>query len=144
MAEGAMKLEQEQLEQIGSYVRTHIAEWLPANAGRIDSDALARIEVDIAHVKEEVKANRVILEKHIEFTDKRFESLQHTMDKRFEDLYHNMDKRFEQVDSRFESMQHNMDRRFDELHRSIRNGQWFIGMLVTFVMTASTAVQILL
>ncbi len=186
MAESAMKLEPEQLEQIGSYVKSHIAEWLPSGLVRVDSDALARIEVDIARVKEEVKANRVILEKHIEFTasrfeqvDKRFEDLQHNMekrfeqiDKRFEDLQHNMEKRFEQIDkrfeqvdsrfesmqhnmdkrfesmqhnmdARFESMQHNMDRRFDELHRSIRNGQWFIGLLVTFVMAASTAVQIL-
>ena len=78
--------------------------------------------MEVARVQEEVRANRAVLERHIEFTE----------------------KRFEQVDKRFESMQHNMDKRFDDLHRSIRNSQWFIGLLVMFVMAASTAFQILL
>ncbi|MFP4511193.1 MAG: hypothetical protein ACLFNQ_13810, partial [Spirochaetaceae bacterium] len=70
----------------------------------------------------------------------RFES----MDKRFELLQHTMDKRFEAMDQRFESLQHNMDKRFDDVTRTIRHGQWFIGLLVTFVMAASAAAQILL
>ncbi len=162
MADYAMELRSEHLEQIGTYVRSHLAEWLPPQPAVASAESVQSLHVEIVRVQEEVRANRSILEKHIEFTekrfeqvdkrfdevihsmDKRFEAVQHNMDKRFESMQHNMDKRFEQVDKRFESMQQNMNDRFDDLQRSIRNGQWFIGLLVTFVMAASTAVQVLL
>ena len=136
MADRAMELRTEDLEQIGKYVQSHIAEWLPPQTVTISTEAVNTLHVEIARVQEEVRANRIVLERHIEFTEKRFEQV----DKRFEEMQHNMDKRFEQVDKRFESM----DKRFDDLNRNIRNSQWFIGLLVTFVMAASTALQILL
>ena len=147
MADRAMELRSEHLEQIGKYVQSHLAEWLPPQPAVASAESVQSLHVEIARVQDEVRANRAVLEKHIEFTekrfeqvDKRFEEMQHSFEKRFESMQHNMDKRFEQVDKRFEQV----DKRFDDLHRSIRNGQWFIGLLVTFVMAASTALQILL
>ena len=55
-----------------------------------------------------------------------------------------MHEGFARMDERFHDIQRNMYRRFADLGRNIRNGQWFIGLLMTFVMVASTAVQILL
>ncbi len=122
MADHAMELRSDHLEQIGTYVRNHLAEWLPPQPAVASAESVQSLHVEIVRVQEEVRANRAVLERHIEFTE----------------------KRFEQVDKRFESMQQNMNDRFDDLQRSIRNGQWFIGLLVTFVMAASTAVQVLL
>lgn len=123
--EQAMELSQQALEQIGLYVRGNLGTWFrEANLER---------EMDLRdrtlRVEEELKTQRELMREGFAQTEKRFEQI---------------DKRFEMVDKRFEDMQHNMDRRFDEVHRSIRSGQWFIGMLVTFVMAASTAVQVLL
>lgn len=120
-----MELSQQALEQIGLYVRGNLGTWFrEANLER---------EMDLRdrtlRVEEELKTQRELMREGFAQTEKRFEQI---------------DKRFEMVDKRFEDMQHNMDRRFDEVHRSIRSGQWFIGMLVTFVMAASTAVQVLL
>lgn len=123
--EQAMELSPQALEQIGLYVRGNLGTWFrEANLER---------EMDLRdrtlRVEEELKTQRELMREGFAQTEKRFEQI---------------DKRFEMVDKRFEDMQHNMDRRFDEVHRSIRSGQWFIGMLVTFVMAASTAVQVLL
>lgn len=123
--EQAMELSQQALEQIGLYVRGNLGTWFrEANLER---------EMDLRdrtlRVEEELKTQRELMREGFAQTEKRFEQI---------------DKRFEMVDKRFEDMQHNMDRRFDEVHRSIRSGQWFIGILVTFVMAASTAVQVLL
>lgn len=130
--EQAMELSPQALEQIGLYVRGNLGTWFrEANLER---------EMDLRdrtlRVEEELKTQRELMREGFAQTEKRFEQIE----KRFEKI----DKRFEQVDKRFEDMQHNMDRRFDEVHRSIRSGQWFIGILVTFVMAASTAVQVLL
>ena len=123
--EQAMELSPQALEQIGLYVRGNLGTWFrEANLER---------EMDLRdrtlRVEEELKTQRELMREGFAQTEKRFEQIE---------------KRFEMVDKRFEDMQHNMDRRFDEVHRSIRSGQWFIGILVTFVMAASTAVQVLL
>ena len=128
MADRAMELRTEDLEQIGKYVRGNLSAWF--REANLDRDMELRERT--IRVEEELKTQRELMREGFANMDKRFESMQH-----------NMDKRFEQVDKRFESMQHNMDTRFDDLQRSIRNGQWFIGLLVTFVMAASTALQIL-
>jgi hypothetical protein len=134
--EQAMELSPQALEQIGLYVRGNLGTWFrEANLER---------EMDLRdrtlRVEEELKTQRELMREGFAQTEKRFEQI----DKRFEDMQRSFEKRFEMVDKRFEDMQHNMDRRFDEVHRSIRSGQWFIGILVTFVMAASTAVQVLL
>ena len=132
MADRAMELRAEQLEQIGMYVRGNLGTWF--REANLDRDMELRERT--IRVEEELKTQRELMREGFAQMEKRFEQV---------------DKRFEQVDKRFESMQHNMDKRFesmdkrfDDLQRSIRNGQWFIGVLVTFVMAASTAVQVFL
>ena len=116
--ERPMELSAQNLEQIGMYVRGNLGTWF--REANLDRDIELRERT--IRVEEELKTQRELMREGFAQTD----------------------KRFEQVDKRFESMQHNMDKRFDDLQRSIRNGQWFIGLLVTFVMAASTAVQVLL
>lgn len=111
MADRAMDLRAEQLEQIGLYVRGNLGSWMR----EVTPDRDLEFRERFIRIEEELKTQR--------------------------DL---MREGFVQVDKRFESMQHNTDKRFDDMQRSIRNGQWFIGLLVTFVMAASTAVQVLL
>jgi len=120
-----MELRSEHLEQIGLYVRGNLGAWF--KEANLDRDMELRERT--IRVEEELKTQRELMREGFAQVDKRLESMQH-----------NMDKRFEQVDKRFEQV----DKRFDDLQRSIRNGQWFIGLLVTFVMAASTAVQVLL
>jgi hypothetical protein len=143
MADRAMDLRAEQLEQIGLYVRGNLGSWI--REVTLDRDIefrerFIRIEEELKTQRDLMREGFAHMEKRLEQVDKRFEQV----DKRFESMQHNMDKRVEQSDKRIESLQHNMDRRFDDMQRSIRNGQWFIGLLVTFVMAASTAVQVLL
>ncbi|MFP4511128.1 MAG: hypothetical protein ACLFNQ_13485 [Spirochaetaceae bacterium] len=127
-----MELRSEHFEQIGKYVRGNLGAWF--REANLDRDMELRERT--IRVEEELKTQRELMregfaqmEKRFEQIDKRFEQV----DKRFEEIQHNMDKRFEQV-----------DKRFDDLNRNIRNSQWFIGLLVTFVMAASTALQIFL
>ena len=134
--EQAMELSPQALEQIGLYVRGNLGTWFRAANLEREMDLRDRT----LRVEEELKTQRELMREGFAQTEKRFEQI----DKRFEDMQRSFEKRFEMVDKRFEDMQHNMDRRFDEVHRSIRSGQWFIGILVTFVMAASTAVQVLL
>ena len=134
-----MELRSEHLEQIGLYVRGNLGAWF--KEANLDRDMelrerTIRVEEELKTQRELMREGFVQMGKRFEQVDKRFEAMQHNMDKRFEQV----DKRFEQVDKRFEQV----DKRFDDLHRSIRNGQWFIGLLVTFVMAASTALQVLL
>lgn len=155
--EQAMELSPQALEQIGLYVRGNLGTWFrEANLEReMDlRDRTLRVEEELKTQRELMREGFAQTEKRFEQIDKRFEQVEkrfeqvdkrfEQVDKRFEDMQHSFEKRFEMVDKRFEDMQHNMDRRFDEVHRSIRSGQWFIGILVTFVMAASTAVQVLL
>jgi hypothetical protein len=118
MADHAMELRSEHLEQIGLYVRGNLGAWF--KEANLDRDMELRERT--IRVEEELKTQRDLMREGFAQVDKRLESMQHSTDKRFEQV----------------------DKRFDDLQRSIRNGQWFIGLLVTFVMAASTAVQVLL
>ena len=162
--EQAMELSPQALEQIGLYVRGNLGTWFrEANLEReMDlRDRTLRVEEELKTQRELMREGFAQTEKRFEQVEKRFEQIDRRfeqvdkrfeqidkrfeqIDKRFEDMQRSFEKRFEMVDKRFEDMQHNMDRRFDEVHRSIRSGQWFIGILVTFVMAASTAVQVVL
>ena len=124
-----MALSPEDLEQVGSYVKSHLPEWLPANVINL-SERITRVESELVSQRELMREGFDNMQKRFEQVDKRFEQVDkrfeqverrfEQVDKRFEDMQHNMDRRFEQVDKRFEDLQHNMDRRFNAT-------QWFIG-----------------
>jgi hypothetical protein len=81
-----MALSPEDLEQVGTYVKSHLPQWLPTNV--IDlSERITRVE-------EELKSQRELMKEGFAHMDNRFESIQHNMDTRFESVQHNMDRRF--------------------------------------------------
>ena len=129
-----MPLERADLEQIGSYVKEHLSDWLvevatPLAMGPQIMERFARVEeriVDVDErllrldgkvsdlndrtlvVQEELKHQRELIATRFEASDRRFEEMQAYLDKRFEAV----DRRFEAVDRRFEDMHTSMNTRF--------------------------------
>ena len=113
MGEPAMKLEKEQLEQIGEYVKTHLPEWISQQnlgaGGQASwpSDSVLAAERSIAlsermvRVEEELKAQRELMQQGFDM----------------------MEKRFEQVDKRFTLL------------------QWFMGISISLLMVLVTVFQ---
>jgi flagellar capping protein FliD len=119
-----MALSPEDLEQVGTYVKSHLPEWLPQNVLDL-SERITRVETELV-------SQRELMREGFAGMEKRFEQI----DKRFEDMQHNMDKRFEAMDKRFESLQHNMDRRFNAT-------QWFMGTGFAAVVLVVTLLEYL-
>ncbi|MFW6312362.1 MAG: hypothetical protein ACOC2N_00570 [Spirochaetota bacterium] len=60
-----MALTERDLEQVGSYVQTHLFEWLPA--------PVLQLSERIIRVEEELKAQRELMKQGFEQVDKRFD-----------------------------------------------------------------------
>ena len=119
-----MPLGSAEIEQIGTYVRANLAEWMEDIVGPQLVGRTARVEDELAFQRE-------LICTRFEAVDKRFEDLHRSMDKhfeavdkRFEDLHRNMDKRFEAVDKRFEDM-----------HKRFNGMQWMVGGGVVLLAT---------
>jgi hypothetical protein len=121
MKEKAMALSPEDLEQVGTYVKSHLPDWLPGNVINL-SERITRVESELV-------SQRQLMREGFDNMQQRFEDMQHTMDKRFEDLQHTMDKRFE-------DLQQNMDKRFNVT-------QWFMATGFAAVIVAVTVLQYL-
>jgi hypothetical protein len=146
-----MTLEQPQLEQIGRYVKTHIAEWISEIPTRYTRDFEIELRERTVRVEEELKSQREIIvqvlnqmDKRFEQVDKRFEQVDkhfEQVDKRFEQI----DKRFEQVDKRFELVDKRFEQineRFEDVNKRFTMLMWSIGIgftliTVTFSMVAA-------
>ncbi|MFW6313334.1 MAG: hypothetical protein ACOC2N_05565 [Spirochaetota bacterium] len=83
-----MALTERDLEQVGTYVQTHLYEWLPA--------PVLQLSERIIRVEEELKAQRELMKQGFDQMEKRFEQV----DKRFEQV----DKRFDDFNRRFTGM----------------------------------------
>ena len=142
-----MPLGSAEIEQIGTYVRANLAEWMEDIVGPRLLGRAARVEDELTFQRELICTRFEAVDKRFEemlhrfdTVDKRFEDIHHrfdavdkrfedmhrsmetrfqAVDKRFEDLHRSMDKRFEAVDTRFEGMQRNMETRFEDLHRNM-------------------------
>ena len=115
-----MPLGSAEIEQIGSYVRANLAEWMADVVGPHVLERTAPVEGALA-------LQRELICTRFEVVDKRFEGLHRTMEtrfeavdrrfeaieKRFEDMHRAMETRFQAVDRRFEAM----DKRFEDMHR---------------------------
>ena len=101
-----MPLGSAEIEQIGTYVRANLAEWMEDIVGPRLLGRAARVEDELTFQRELICT--------------RFEAV----DKRFEDLHRNMDKRFEAVDKRFEDM-----------HKRFNGMQWMVGGGVVLLAT---------
>ena len=123
-----MSLGSAEIEQIGSYVRANLAEWMADVVGPHVLERTAPVEDALALQRElictrfEVVDKRFeglhrIMEARFEAVDKRFEAV----DKRFEELHRSMETRFEAVDKRFEAVDKRfeaVDKRFEDLQQS--------------------------
>jgi len=90
-----MALAQQDYQEITSYLKEHISEWLPEDRQR-DRSIIYELDVRerIVRVEEELKHQRELMQQGFEIMGKRFEQV---------------DKRFEQVDKRFEEMTKRLD-----------------------------------
>ena len=142
---GEAEVDQNQLEQIGDYVKSNIGQWLrdqhiipfPERDRGLDRELLDRmitVEQQLKFQNEKIEMmldqsakNFDAMEKRFETVDKRFEEMHYSMDKRFEAV----DKRFEAVDKRFEDMQHYMDKRFNVMTGFMAFGFTLITVLMS-------------
>ena len=156
-----MPLGSAEIEQIGSYVRANLAEWM---ADVVGPHVLERT----APVEDALALQRELICTRFEVVDKRFEELHRTMetrfeavdkrfeamDKRFEDMQQSMETRFEAVDkrfedmqqttaTRFEDMQRNTDKRFEDMHKRFNGMQWMVGGGVVLLATMMSLFQFL-
>ena len=109
-----MPLGSAEIEQIGTYVRANLAEWMEDIVGPKLLGRTVRVEDELAFQRELICTRFEAVDKRFEAVDKHFEAV----DKRFEDMLH----RFDAVDKRFEDMLHRfdaVDKRFEDMHRSM-------------------------
>jgi len=112
----APNLATEDLAYIEDHIKSQLGKWLaeqslgkPPVVYEIElRERMVRIEEELKHQRELIKAILEQMDKRFGAVDRRFES----MDRRFEAMQQSMDKRFE-------AMQQSMDKRFDELTRRI-------------------------
>ena len=91
-----MALEKKDFEQIASYIKVHLGEWL-SDKSLAQLPVVYEIELRerIVRVEEELKHQRELMKQGFELMERRFELI---------------DKRFEQMDKRFEALTKRMDR----------------------------------
>jgi ABC-type phosphate transport system auxiliary subunit len=143
-----MALAQEDLQQIGEYVKSHISEWIAEQSlGKPPVVYEIELRERMVRVEEELKHQRELMRQGFEQVDKRLVLMKTDMDKRFEQV----DKRFEQVDKRLELMKADMDKRFEQvdkrfdemLKRHDKHFLWLIGFIATGVGLVITAIRYL-
>ena len=91
-----MALEKKDFEQIASYIKVHLGEWL-SDKSLAQLPVVYEVELRerIVRVEEELKHQRELMKQGFELMERRFELI---------------DKRFEQMDKRFEALTKRMDR----------------------------------
>ena len=118
-----MALAQEDLQQIGEYVKSHISEWIAEQSlGKPPVVYEIELRERMVRVEEELKHQRELMRQGFEQVDKRLELMKT-----------DMDKRFEQVDKRFDEMLKRHDNHF----------LWLIGFIATGVGLVITAIRYL-
>ncbi len=95
-----MHFQEEELQEIGEYVRSRLPEWLLQRDVEL-RESQVRLET-------ELKGQRELLHRHMDQSEKRFN-----------EMMQNMEKRFEQVDKRFEEMLHYTDKRFESVEKRL-------------------------
>jgi hypothetical protein len=122
-----MALAQQDLEQIGEYVKDHISDWIAEKSlGKPPVVYEIELRERMVRVEEELKTQRELMREG-------FNTTRTEMNLRFEQV----EKRFEQVDKRFESVQQDirgLQQRMDSFMRwsfgvTIGTGGLIIGIL---------------
>ncbi len=125
-----MALAQQDLQQIGEYVKDHISEWIAEQSlGKPPVVYEIELRERMVRVEEELKHQRELMREGFDQVNKRFEQV----DKRLDLMKADMDKRFEQVDKRFDEMIKRHDKHF----------MWLVGFMATGVGLVITAIRYL-
>ena len=132
MGDPLMEIGERELEKIGKYVQSHLAEWSGGNIiayrGTYDTEYLERL----IKLEESQKSTIELMRQGFEQMEKRFEQVE----KRFEQVekrFEQVEKRFEQVEKRFELMERQMDKRFDQVDKRFSQLQWTMGLGFTIM-----------
>ena len=108
-----MSLGSAEIEQIGSYVRANLAEWMADVVGPHVLERTAPVEDALALQRELICTRFEVVDKRFEWLHRSMETRFEAVDKRFEELHRIMETRFEAVDKRFEAV----DKRFEAVDR---------------------------
>ncbi|MDE0220232.1 MAG: hypothetical protein OXJ90_13285 [Spirochaetaceae bacterium] len=137
-----------EIEQIGSYVRANLAEWMADVVGPHVLERTAPVEDALALQRELICTRFEVVDKRFEGLHRSMETRFEAMDKRFEDMHRKMetrfqavDKRFETVDKRFEDMHRYTDKRFEDMHKRFNGMQWMVGGGVVLLATMMSLFQ---
>lgn len=143
-----MPLGSAEIEQIGSYVRANLAEWMADVVGPHVLERTAPVEDALALQRELICTRFEVVDKRFEGLHRSMETRFEAMDKRFEDMHRKMetrfqavDKRFETVDKRFEDMHRYTDKRFEDMHKRFNGMQWMVGGGVVLLATMMSLFQ---
>lgn len=124
-----MSLSSEDLQVLGQYVRSQLPEWIAEiRASQWEADIAERL----TRVELEVRASKELMLARFEAVDERFVA----MDSRFFSMQKQMDERFTSMDSRFEAV----NDRFESINGRFNSLQWFMGVGMTLLFAALTAV----
>jgi len=94
-----MALAQQDYDQLTTYIKQHIIEWVPQSNPMITfdmqlRDRMTKVEESIQHntermirVEEELKHQRELMQQGFDIMNKRFEEIRQDTDKRFEHVY---------------------------------------------------------
>ncbi len=110
-----MPLGSAEIEQIGSYVRANLTEWMADVVGPHVRERTAPVEDALALQRELICTRFEVVDKRFEGLNRSMETRFEAMDKRFEDMHRSMETRFQAVDKRFEAV----DKRFENMHRNM-------------------------
>lgn len=110
---GETAVDQNQLDQIGEYVKSHMGQWL--------AESRMTPPVEYRPQDRELLERMVRVEQQLIFSNERIENLVKTMDKRFEEMYQSTDKRFENMNQRFNQV----DKRFEDMNQRFNQMFWF-------------------
>ena len=118
-----MPLAQQDLQQIGEYVKNHISEWIAEQSlGKPPEVYELELRERMVRVEEALKHQHELMRQGFEQVDRRLEL-----------MAADMDKRFEQVDMRFNEMLARHDKHFF----------WLLGFITTGVGLVIAAIRYL-
>ena len=140
-----MALTHEDLEQVKTFVQSHLIEWLPQPVLQLN-ERIVRVEEELRHQRELMKQGFADMGRRFEEAQANSDSRFADMDKRFEELREDMNKRFEQVDKRFEQIDKRFeqsDKRFDDMHRHSNRWMTVLTLILGLMTIAMTVTNVI-
>ena len=132
---GEAAVDQNQLEQIGTYVKNNMAQWIreqniypfPSQERGLDKELFERMVT----IEQQLKFQNEKLVLMMKQSDEHFEQLQNNMDSRFEQTQNNMDTRFEQLQNNIDTRFVSVEKQFTRLYTFLTG--LFLTMLAGFI-----------